>query len=197
MNDRHGCRDEVPTLRPRRLLVLPASKEVIPTLGCAPPGERRRSDGEDGVATDGGGRCSYRSRAGHTLESSKHGVARWKFRYASDMLGRSLVPTCVLIVEDEPYMAEAIRDGYAWRLSPPISPETATRPRAVAGQRQIAVLDHPVYQVAKRIVASGSGMPILLRPPLTDSTTRLSGSSRRRRTTSPSPSNSGSSRVTA
>jgi hypothetical protein len=32
----------------------------------------------------------------------------------------------VLVVEDEPYMAEAIRDGCAWKRSRPTSPVTAT-----------------------------------------------------------------------
>src|SRR5918998_1595585 len=57
----------------------------------------------------------------------------------------------VLIVEDEPYMAEAIRDGL--------------RLEAIAAD--IAVLDRDVPgpsgdEIAKRIVATGSGMPILL-----------------------------------
>src|SRR5918911_478977 len=57
----------------------------------------------------------------------------------------------VLIVEDEPYMAEAIRDGL--------------RLEAIASD--IAVLDRDIPgpsgdEVAKRIVASGSGMPILM-----------------------------------
>jgi two-component system response regulator VanR len=86
----------------------------------------------------------------------------------------------VLIVEDEPYLAEAIRDGL--------------RLEAIAGDiagdghdalellsiniYDIAVLDRDIPgpsgdEVAERIVASGSGMPI--QP--TGSTTRLPGSS--------------------
>jgi hypothetical protein len=32
----------------------------------------------------------------------------------------------VLLVEDEPYLAEAVRDGLRWRRSPPTSLATAT-----------------------------------------------------------------------
>jgi two-component system response regulator VanR len=75
----------------------------------------------------------------------------------------------VLIVEDEPYMAEAIRDGL--RLEA-IAPHIA-----VDGDRSlellrinaydIAVLDRDIPgpsgdEIARRIVASGSGMPILM-----------------------------------
>src|SRR5947207_15226576 len=75
----------------------------------------------------------------------------------------------VLIVEDEPYMAEAIRDG--------LRPEAIAADIAGDGDTalellslnayDIAVLDREVPgpsgdEIAKRIVASGGRMPILM-----------------------------------
>ena len=72
----------------------------------------------------------------------------------------------VLIVEDEPYLAEAIRDGL--RL------EAIAADIAADGGTALDLLSHNVYdiaildrdiprpsgdEVARRIVASGSGMP--------------------------------------
>src|SRR5580698_11027004 len=75
----------------------------------------------------------------------------------------------VLIVEDEPYLAEAIRDGL--RLEA-IAADTATDGDAAfallsANDYDIAVLDRDIPgpsgdEIAKRIVASTSGMPILM-----------------------------------
>jgi two-component system, OmpR family, response regulator VanR len=75
----------------------------------------------------------------------------------------------VLIVEDEPYMAEAIRDGL--RLEA-IAADIAGDGNAAlqllsVGAYDIAVLDRDVPgptgdEVAEHIVASGSGMPILM-----------------------------------
>src|SRR5213082_4276928 len=75
----------------------------------------------------------------------------------------------VLIVEDEPYMAEAIRDGL--RLEA-IAADIAGDGHAALGLLHanvydIAVLDRDVPgpngdEIAQRIVASGSGMPILM-----------------------------------
>lgn len=75
----------------------------------------------------------------------------------------------VLIVEDEPIMAEAVRDGL--RLEAIASDiagdgETALYLLSI-NDYDIAVLDRDVPgisgdEVAKRIVASGSGMPILM-----------------------------------
>src|SRR6266540_2742639 len=63
----------------------------------------------------------------------------------------------VLIVEDEPYMAEAIRDGL--RLEA-IAAD-------IAADYDTAVLDRDIPgpsgdEIAERIVASSSGMPILM-----------------------------------
>jgi two-component system response regulator VanR len=75
----------------------------------------------------------------------------------------------VLIVEDEPYMAEAIRDGL--RLEAIAADIAGDGDAALALLRlnayDIAVLDRDIPgpsgdEVATRIVASGSGMPILL-----------------------------------
>jgi two-component system response regulator VanR len=75
----------------------------------------------------------------------------------------------VLIVEDEPYMAEAIRDGL--RLEAIASDIAADGHAALQLLRvnayDIAVLDRDIPgpsgdEVAARIVASGSGMPILM-----------------------------------
>src|SRR4030088_3700366 len=75
----------------------------------------------------------------------------------------------VLIVEDEPYMAEAIGDG----LRPEPSPadiagdgDTALELLSINAY-DIAVLDRDIPgpsgdEIAKRIVASGSGTPILM-----------------------------------
>jgi two-component system response regulator VanR len=75
----------------------------------------------------------------------------------------------VLIVEDEPYMAEAIRDGL--RLDA-IAADIAGDGDAALEMLgitayDIAVLDRDIPgpsgdDIAKRIVASGSGMPILM-----------------------------------
>ncbi|HWE58825.1 MAG TPA: response regulator transcription factor [Solirubrobacteraceae bacterium] len=75
----------------------------------------------------------------------------------------------VLIVEDEPYMAQAIRDGL--RLEA-IAADIATDGDAAielldTDSYDIAVLDRDIPgpsgdEIARRIVASGSGMPILM-----------------------------------
>jgi two-component system, OmpR family, response regulator VanR len=75
----------------------------------------------------------------------------------------------VLIVEDEPYMAEAIRDGLrleAIAADTAGDGDTALELLSVNAY-DIAVLDRDVPgpsgdQIAQRIVASGSGMPILM-----------------------------------
>src|ERR671939_1453723 len=75
----------------------------------------------------------------------------------------------VLVVEDEPYMAEAIRDGL--RLEAIAADIAGDGDAALEHLRvnvyDIAVLDRDIPgpsgdEIAKRIVASGRGMPILL-----------------------------------
>src|SRR5260370_22470556 len=75
----------------------------------------------------------------------------------------------VLVVEDEPYMAEAIRDGLRLEaIAADIAGDgdTALELLSINGY-DIAVLDRDIPgpsgdQIAESIVASGSGMPILL-----------------------------------
>jgi len=75
----------------------------------------------------------------------------------------------VLIVEDEPYMAEAIRDGLRLEaISADIAGDGDTALKLLSiNAYDIAVLDRDVPapsgdEIAERIVASGRGMPILM-----------------------------------
>jgi two-component system, OmpR family, response regulator VanR len=75
----------------------------------------------------------------------------------------------VLIVEDEPYMAEAIRDGLRLEaIAADIAGHGDTALELLSvNAYDIAVLDRDIPgpsgdEIAKRIVASGSGMPILM-----------------------------------
>jgi two-component system, OmpR family, response regulator VanR len=87
-------------------------------------------------------------------------------RYAP---ARNLERMRVLVVEDEPYMAEAIRDGLRLEaIAADIAGDgdTALELLSVNGY-DIAVLDRDIPgpsgdEIAESIVASGSGMPILM-----------------------------------
>src|SRR3954469_11582366 len=75
----------------------------------------------------------------------------------------------VLLVEDEPQMAEAIRDGLRLEaIAGDIAADGDTALELLGiNEYDIAVLDRDVPgpsgdEIAKRIVASGSGMPILM-----------------------------------
>ncbi len=75
----------------------------------------------------------------------------------------------VLIVEDEPYMAEGIRDGLRLEAIPAdIAPDGNTALEMLSvNSYDIAVLDRDFPgpsgdEIAKRIVASSTGMPILM-----------------------------------
>jgi two-component system, OmpR family, response regulator VanR len=72
----------------------------------------------------------------------------------------------VLIVEDEPLMAEAIRDGLRLEaIAADIAGDGDTALELLnVNAYDIAVLDRdiPGHEIAGRIVASGSGMPILM-----------------------------------
>ena len=75
----------------------------------------------------------------------------------------------VLIVEDEPYLAEAIRDGLRLEaIAADIAGDGDTALELLSiNAYDIAVLDRDIPgpsgdEVARRIVASGSGMPILM-----------------------------------
>src|SRR5690348_278382 len=75
----------------------------------------------------------------------------------------------VLIVEDEPYMAEAIRDGLRLAaIAADIAGDGGTALELLGlNDYDVAVLDRDIPgptgdEVAERIVASGSGLPILM-----------------------------------
>src|ERR1700757_5478522 len=75
----------------------------------------------------------------------------------------------VLIVENEPYMAEAIRDGLRLEaIAADIAGDGDTAVELLSiNAYDIAVLDRDIPgptgdEIAERIVASGSGMPILM-----------------------------------
>ena len=75
----------------------------------------------------------------------------------------------MLIVEDEPYMAEAIRDGLRLQaIAADIAGDGDTALELLSvNAYDIAVLDRDIPgptgdEIGKRIVASGSGMPILM-----------------------------------
>jgi two-component system, OmpR family, response regulator VanR len=75
----------------------------------------------------------------------------------------------VLIVEDEPYMAKAIREGLRLQaIAADIAGDGDTALELLdANAYDIAVLDRDIPgpsgdEIAERIVASGSGMPILM-----------------------------------
>src|SRR4029078_6411429 len=77
----------------------------------------------------------------------------------------------VLIVEDEPLMADAIRDGLRLEaIAADIAGDgDAALALLSANSYDIAVLDRDIPgpsgdEIANRIVASGSGMPILMLP---------------------------------
>src|SRR5437588_10285123 len=75
----------------------------------------------------------------------------------------------VLLVEDEPYMAEAIRDGLRLEaIAADIAGDGAAALELLSvNAYDIAVLDRDIPgpsgdEIAERIVACGSGMPILM-----------------------------------
>src|SRR3981189_1120513 len=75
----------------------------------------------------------------------------------------------VLIVEDEPYMAEAIRDGLRLEaIAADVANDGDTALELLSfNAYDIAVLDRDIPgpsgdEIAERIVSSGSGMPILM-----------------------------------
>src|SRR5881409_2488907 len=92
-----------------------------------------------------------------------------RFRYADETHGLYHRSMRVLIVEDELYMAEAIRDGL--RLEAIAADIAGDGDAALellnVNAYDIAVLDRDIPgpsgdEIAKRIVASASGMPILM-----------------------------------
>src|SRR5215470_5667676 len=92
------------------------------------------------------------------------------FRYADNMLpARSIESMRVLIVEDESYLAEAIRDGLRLEaIAADIAGDGDTALELLnLNAYDIAVLDRDIPgpsgdEIARTIVASGSGMPIIM-----------------------------------
>src|SRR5437016_704984 len=75
----------------------------------------------------------------------------------------------VLLVEDEPYLAEAVRDGLRLEaIAADIAADGATALELLSvNAYDIAVLDRDIPgpsgdEIGRRVVASGSGMPILM-----------------------------------
>ncbi len=106
----------------------------------------------------------------------------------------------VLVVEDEPYMAEAIRAGLRLEaIAADIAGDGDTALELLGvNSYDIAVLDRDIPgpsgdEVAKRIVASGSGLPIPMLTAADRLDDKASGFGFRATTTSRSRSNCGSS----
>ena len=109
---------------------------------------------------------------GHALESSNRDVVSG-YRILDTPAICPATYSClnvrVLIVEDEPYMAEAIRDGLRLEaIAADIAADGGTALELLdVNAYDIAVLDRDIPgpsgdEIAERIVASGSGMPILM-----------------------------------
>src|SRR6201989_2455849 len=91
------------------------------------------------------------------------------FRYVGDMRRLYHRSMRVLIVEDEPYLAEAIRDGLRLEaIAADIAGDGDTALDLLGiNDYDIAVLDRDVPgpsgdEIARSIVSSGSGLPILM-----------------------------------
>jgi two-component system response regulator VanR len=122
-------------------------------------------------------RASLRDLRGFVLQSARTAHARPSRRAAPYWLSvcrryapaRSIESMRVLVVEDEPYMAEAIRDGLRLEaIAADIAGDGDTALELLSiNAYDIAVLDRDIPgpsgdEVAESIVASGSGMPILM-----------------------------------
>src|SRR2546430_14286755 len=95
--------------------------------------------------------------------------ARTWFRGAGDMRRRYHRTMRVLLVEDEPYMADAVRDGLRLEaIAADIAADGDTALELLGiNTYDIAVLDRDIPgpsgdEIARHIVDSGSGMPILM-----------------------------------
>jgi two-component system, OmpR family, response regulator VanR len=105
------------------------------------------------------------------LQSRQRGVASTYLVFDMPAIhaGSSIWSVRVLLVEDEPYMAEAIRDGLRLEaIAADVAGDGETALELLnVNAYDIAVLDRDIPgpsgdEVAERIVASGSGMPILM-----------------------------------
>jgi two-component system response regulator VanR len=136
--------------------------------------DERRADDDKG-SEDGrsctAGPCPCRFAVGHaSIKAAAVLPARMRFsicrRYARAGIIESMR---VLIVEDEPLMADAVRDGLRLEaIAADIAGDGDTALELLsANDYDIAVLDRDIPgpsgdEIARRIVASGSGMPILM-----------------------------------
>src|SRR6476660_8557275 len=140
--------------------------------GCR---DRRDDDQEAGdtdpANPDPTGRCSCWFAVGHaSIQGSAVLPARMGFSICGrNTPARSIRSVRVLIVEDEPYMAEAIRDGLRLEaIAGDIAGDGDTALELLSvNAYDIAVLDRDIPgptgdEIAARIVASGSGIPILM-----------------------------------
>ena len=134
----------------------------------------RRADddqaGDEDLASPTGRRSCWFAGGHAASQGSAVLPARMRFsicrRYAP---ARSIGRMRVLIVEDEPYLAEAIRDGLRLEaIAADIAGDGDTALELLRiNAYDIAVLDRDIPgpsgdEIAERIVASGSGMPILM-----------------------------------
>ena len=101
----------------------------------------------------------------------------------------------MLIVEDEPYLAQAVRDGLRLEaIAADVAGDGDTALELLSvNAYDVAVLDRDIPgpsgdEIARSIVASGSGMPILMLTAADRPTTRPPASSSAPTTTSRSPS---------
>ena len=144
-------------------------------LGAEGCGDRRddeeQAGGTDPANPNPTGRCSCSFAVGHA--SSQGSVvlpARiWFSICRRHAPARSIWSMRVLLVEDEPLMADAIRDGLRLEaIAADIAGDGDTALELLSvNAYDIAVLDRDIPgpsgdEIAERIVASGSGMPVLM-----------------------------------
>jgi two-component system response regulator VanR len=138
--------------------------------------DKRRTDDDNGNGSEDGRSCTAVccpcwSAVGHaSIKAPAVLPARMPFSICQRYVPAGIIERMrVLIVEDEPFMAEAIRDGL--RLEA-IAADIAgdgdiALELLMANAYDIAVLDRDIPgptgdEIAERIIASGSGMPILM-----------------------------------
>jgi two-component system response regulator VanR len=142
---------------------------VLRRGAAARPGEGQQRQGSPGPPVTGSG-PGWDGVAHASSQGTVVLPARMRFsicrRYAA---ARNLENMRVLVVEDEPYMAEAIRDGLRLEaIAADIAGDGDTALELLGvNAYDIAVLDRDIPgpsgdEVAESIVASGSGMPILM-----------------------------------
>src|SRR3954467_12926759 len=132
--------------------------------------DRSRGDEQaDGDGPAGPGSCCCRLTHAASQGSTVSPARMWFSVPPRYVPTRSIESVRVLVVEDEPYMAEAIRDGLRLEaIAADIAGDGDTALELLGiSAYDIAVLDRDIPgpsgdEIAKRIVASGSGIPILM-----------------------------------